>query len=410
MGAYQTPFNIGRQVGENFAPVMREARDQGTIQNIIADAQASGDPQTLQNSIGRILSSVSKENQPAAINYLQNMMASAEKKKEQGLKNAAYQQRGLNPYLPESINKLDVEKQQNDAELEMLGLGRGGQPQPQPQMGGMPQPQNGMGQQQDGMPGQQAPSQNPMENWTDQQVSAAKGSQNKIVASMAAGEDKRREAERKAQKEFGETYGKEREKALSKYIDDVEEKSDEGIRSQIAIEEIRKALKGNIPGPGLKAVVKNSQYGKLMFGLNPDETLLKTANKTLLEGTKGLFGSKPTEKEIFILLEDMLPSIGKTKEANEAGLQFIERLNNLKLLRGELVDQLTEGGTKYVPDLRNQVNKALAPFNEKLKTDLQQESEKQQITPVKMRLIDGRTANIPASKVQAALNKGAKLI
>lgn len=409
MGSYQSPFDIGRQVGENFAPVMRQGRDQGTIQNILAEAQASGDPQVLQNSIGRILSSVSPENQGAAVQYLQNMMTSAEKKQDLARKRAAYAQQGLNADLPESINKLAYEGMQNQAELERLGLGGGAQPtQQQPGMG---QQQPGMfGDQQAGVPGQQAPSQNPMENWTDQQVSAAKGSPNKIVASMAAGEDKRREAERKAQKEFGETYGKEREKALSKYIDDVEEKSDEGLRSQIAIGEIRKALKGNISGPGLTAVVKNSQYGKLMFGLNPDETLLKTANKTLLEGTKGLFGSKPTEKEIFILLEDMLPSIGKTKEANEAGLQFIERLNNLKLLRGELVDQLTEGGTKYVPDLRNQVNKALAPFNEKLKADLQAESEKQQIAPVKMRLIDGRTASIPASKVQAALNKGAKII
>jgi len=77
-----SPYEHGRQVGMSFGAARQEASDQGNIKNILAEAQASGDPQVLQNSIGRILSSVSKENQPAAINYLQNMMANVQTKQD----------------------------------------------------------------------------------------------------------------------------------------------------------------------------------------------------------------------------------------------------------------------------------------------------------------------------------------
>lgn len=119
-----SPYEHGRQVGMSFGAARQEASDQGNIKNILAEAQASGDPQVLQNSIGRILSSVSKENQPAAINYLQNMMASAQAKQEQAKKNIAYEKRGLDPYLPESISKLDVENKINTQRANnILGIG-----------------------------------------------------------------------------------------------------------------------------------------------------------------------------------------------------------------------------------------------------------------------------------------------
>jgi hypothetical protein len=115
MGSYQSPFDIGRQVGASFAPVIRQGRDQGTIQNILAEAQASGDPQVLQNSIGRILSSVSPENQGAAVQYLQNMMQTSQKKQEQQQQFAREKEAGLvpgiNPTVQAAIYKEGIKKQ-----------------------------------------------------------------------------------------------------------------------------------------------------------------------------------------------------------------------------------------------------------------------------------------------------------
>jgi len=404
-----SPYEHGRQVGTSFGAARQEASDQGNIKNILAEAQASGDPQVLQNSIGRILSSVSKENQPAAINYLQNMMTTAQTKQQQQQQFAREKEQGLLPGAAPAVQVQALKaSQQEKAMQDIFGNNAtAGQPnQLQQPAGQLNQP----------VPTQPNQLSDDSITTTDgrqfnqKQIDQMIASPHENIRRLGESLNSQLTEQRKAKKEIGQTYGKEREKSLSKYIDESQVKADEAYRSKIAIDEIRTALKGNIAGPGLKAVVKNSEYGKLMFGLNPDETLLRTANKTLLEGSKGLFGPKPTEQEIFILLEDMLPSIGKSREANEVGLKFIERLNNLKILQGELIDQISEGGTKYVPDLRSQVNKALIPFGEKLKEDLQQESEKQQIAPVKMRLLDGRPVSIPASKVQAALNKGAKII
>ena len=86
------------------------------------------------------------------------------------------------------------------------------------------------------------------------------------------------------------------------------------------------------------------------------------ANKKILGGTKGIFGSKPTEREIFLLLNSMLPSMGKTKEANLAGLDILDKTNDLTILHADLIDQITEGGTKYITDLEAQVNKRMKPI------------------------------------------------
>lgn len=79
-----SPFDVGRQVGTNFAQSIGKVRDESTIERILAQAQASGDPEVLQQSIGQILSQVSPERQPAAVAYLQNTMQRIEQSKMQG--------------------------------------------------------------------------------------------------------------------------------------------------------------------------------------------------------------------------------------------------------------------------------------------------------------------------------------
>jgi len=181
-------------------------------------------------------------------------------------------------------------------------------------------------------------------------------------------QEKLRAAEEK--NKAGKDYNKLRETKIAEYVTNSLEKREEAEEAKYAIDSARKAIQGEVEGPGWKALLKNNPYSQLIMGLTPDEAALQTSNKKLLEGSKGIFGSKPTEREIFLLLNEMLPSIGKTKEANLASLYFIEKLNDLKSMHGDLVEDISKDG--YVPDIESQVNQRMRPMIDEFRQELKQ--------------------------------------
>lgn len=214
----------------------------------------------------------------------------------------------------------------------------------------------------------------------------------------------------------GQKYAEGREDTIRKYVDEAFEKGESAQETQFAIDEARKAIKGDVAGPGVQAMLKNNPYSQLYMGLTPDEAKLQAANKKLLEGTKGLFGPKPTEREIFLLLNSMLPSIGKTPEANEAGLGFIEKVNQMLLVKSEIVDKLTNGGATYVPDLERKVQSEMKPLVEALRGELmeanvkynseQNPSENQNSKSIKVKAPDGSLWNMTQQQIDAAKKQG----
>ena len=158
---------------------------------------------------------------------------------------------------------------------------------------------------------------------------------------------------------------------ISEYVNEAFNKGKEAEELRSDIFEAEQAIKsGNIEGPGFKATLKTNPYTQLIMGLTPEEAVLQAANKKFLGGTKGIFGSKPTEREIFLLLNSMLPSIGKTQETNMVGLRFIQRMNDMALMHADIVDQLTQSGTKFVPNLEAAVNKLMQPYGEQLRKEM----------------------------------------
>ena len=165
--------------------------------------------------------------------------------------------------------------------------------------------------------------------------------------------------------------------AARKYVQNAIQAKEEAREERFALDEVRKAIRGKVAGPGFEALIKNNPYGQLMMGLTPDESLLQAANKKLLGSmSKGTFGTKPTEREIFLLLNSMLPSIGKTLEANEASLEFMDKVNAMKERHADLVMELTEGGTKYVAGLEDKIEKMMEPAAQALKKELEEANEK----------------------------------
>ena len=357
-------FDIGRQVGTNFANTRREAKDEGAIDQILSEAMTSGDPAILQNSIGKILSQVSPERQGVAVQFLQNKMQTLQAKQAEDRKRLGAQTAGLNPDLPESLQKVQYEHNLQNQQLQGIVGGQQGQAPQVPGAPGAEAPAPGMSTNQTPPQGGQGFQ---YKDLSDEQLVQLRGLP--AFKNQADSELKRRQEEKKA-KQPGDEFANIREKSVADYVNNSIAAGEDAENLRFSIDEARKALQGDITGPGFTALAKNNPYTQLLVGLTPDESLLQAANKKLLEGSKGIFGSKPTEREIFLLLNSMLPSIGKTKEANLAGLNFIERVNDLKLMHADLVSELTQGGTKYVADLERQVNAKMRPAAESLKKDL----------------------------------------
>ena len=158
----------------------------------------------------------------------------------------------------------------------------------------------------------------------------------------------------------GKKFQEGREKSVLDTVNQAYTNLNEAEELDKVINDIERVItEEDITGPGAVAFAKNNPYLQLIIGLTPGESELQSLNKKMLSGTKSIFGNRPTEREIFLLLNSMLPSIGKTKEANLAGVQVLRKYNNLKLNHAKLIDELTEGGTKYVNNLESIVAKKL---------------------------------------------------
>lgn len=152
-------------------------------------------------------------------------------------------------------------------------------------------------------------------------------------------------------------YEKRRGISVSNFVEDAFSEAKKASEFEYSLGMAEMAANGQVTGPGATAILKDNHIGQLFAGLTPDESMLQVAVKQLLEGSKGIFGNTPTEKEIFTLLNSMLPSIGKSKEANRAAINALRDLNKFKVERSEIVSQITDGGRNYVPDLESKVVK-----------------------------------------------------
>jgi hypothetical protein len=113
-----SPFEIGQAVGSNVSGAFRGARDRSAIDEILEQANSSGDPQAVNDAMGQILHRVSPERQQQAMQVLQMKQQQLAQQRQA----KAYQEQGLNPDLPEGINKEilrgkgDVNKKQEGTE------------------------------------------------------------------------------------------------------------------------------------------------------------------------------------------------------------------------------------------------------------------------------------------------------
>jgi len=164
-----------------------------------------------------------------------------------------------------------------------------------------------------------------------------------------------------------------------------------------AIKDVRKAVQGGKVDPSNLVNVFRSlgETGKKLSNafLTKDHATILASIPAFLEGRKELFGVRLSDADL-ALLEDKLPNIDKSIEANLEILNLMEKYSRLGLLRSKIGREIKKE------------NKGLRPlgYNDKVN-----ERFNEMTRPVTIITPNGYETDIPAYQVGAAIKKGASL-
>lgn len=379
-------FDIGRQVGNNFANTRREAADESSIDQILSEAMQSGDSKVFQNSIGKILSSVSPERQGLAVQYLQSRMQNLEKQQQQSKLDTqgrkAAQEAGYTFGAPAQVQSQQVKNQ------------------------GAPKPLGGVTAQaippQFGQKISEIISKNPNATADELAVAFDQSAIPPIYTSKYI-ENRRRQDETRASnlredKNISRKEELQFHKESEKYDEELLKQSRTSKKQAETIKDIDKAIDSGNVGPSSFANIFKG-FGTIGNKisealLNKDESTLLSSIPQLLEGWKEVFGVRLSDADLK-LLQDKLPSIGKTKEANKSVLNILKKYSEMTLLRSQIANQIKSA------------NKGLRKLG--YADDIEKRFD-EMTTPVKIiNPTNGREIEIPAYKLSDALKSGAKL-
>jgi len=187
-------------------------------------------------------------------------------------------------------------------------------------------------------------------------------------------------------------------KESQKYDEDLSEKARRAKNQIETFSDIQKSIdSGNVKPASWTNIFRNfGETGNRLANavMNKDEATLLSSIPQLLEGWKQVFGVRLTDADLRVL-QDKLPDIGKSPEANKAILKVMKKYGEMSTLR-----------SKIASDIKKK-NKGIRPLGY---SDLVEERFDEMTKPVKV--INPNTGNpieIPAYKVSDALNAGASL-
>ena len=127
--------------------------------------------------------------------------------------------------------------------------------------------------------------------------------------------------------------------------------------------------------------------------LTGDEAAIQASIPGLLEGWKEVFGVRLSDADLRVL-QDKLPDISKSPEANRAVLKVIKKYANASVLRGQISNDIKKN------------NKELRPLGYQRKVE---ERFDEMMMPVKMLSPKGKVIEIPAYQVGSAIQDGGKI-
>jgi len=293
-----TGIELARNASNNVTAGFKEGQQRNIIEDILSDAQQSGDVDQLQKSLGKILSQVEPSRQQAAIQVIEGIAQNMQRKKQ----STALQDVGVNPNLPPKLQEAQYNTNLSNQRAAAI-LGNGGQLQ-QPQGGQLPTAQPGA-------PGQNG--QNPgfggYGDLSDQQLIALTGLAEHKEPAKA--ELKRRETARKPTKRD--------EKRQEKVDDYIEEMTKTAPRVKESLAHIKRMRELSQNLTGLVG------YGKAAIGSADAKEFNALGAISLEPAIKALFPRGTIAREKFNFLKDALvPTASETFRGQQGKLNALE--------------------------------------------------------------------------------------
>jgi len=185
-------------------------------------------------------------------------------------------------------------------------------------------------------------------------------------------------------------------KETQKFDEDLIKQTHIAKKQRETVKDLRKNIKNIKPGSVANIFKGLGPLGNKVAEayLSKDEAALQASIPQLLEGWKEIFGVRLSDADLQ-LLQDKLPSIGKSPEANEAIFKILEKYADMTTLRGEIARNIKKS------------NKGIRPLGY---ADMIEERFDEMVSPVS--IVNPNTGNIiqiPAYKVSEAIKAGAKL-
>lgn len=187
-------------------------------------------------------------------------------------------------------------------------------------------------------------------------------------------------------------------KESQKYDEDLLKNAKTAKNQMVAINNIEKSIKsGKVKPFSLANIFKGfGSIGNKFSNafLNDDQATMQASIPGLLEGWKEVFGVRLSDADLR-LLQDKLPDMGKSKEANLAILKVMKKYGETANLRSQIASEVKKK------------NKGLRPLGY---ADQIEERFTEMTQPINV--INPKTGNvieIPAYKLSNAINAGARL-
>ncbi len=372
-------FNIGQSIGNTYGKAFQQQQDSSSIQRILSEATKSNNPEVLQNSIGQILSQVSPDRQDAALQYLQSSLQHIQSQQ-------AAKQGGYTPGAPPQVQAVQAEdylmkqRLQQDPLYQRLRGQQGQQGQQPPAgsqydqanlpnaqqgtpavLGGLPdqrqnqqvqqpRPQGIMQNQQQSpkLTPQPTPPKSIINDLTEDELMLGVGHPDKQISQMYKAALDKRQNETKVTHDDRMKFHTESEK----YDTELHQKSVNAKSQLETLDTIEKAIKsGNIKPKSISNFFKGmGKIGDKLSEayLNKDQAALTASLPQLFEGWKDVFGTRLSDADLRVL-QDKMPSITKSPEANLVVVKIMRKYADMNRLRGEIAKDIKKENGRLRP-------------------------------------------------------------
>lgn len=356
-----SPFQIARETSNNFSNAFQKVRDENAIEGILSQAMNTGNPQVVQDSIGKILSQVSPERQGAAIQYLQNAYSNIQRRNIEEREKTAAEQAGYTYGVPPQVAAQQIkDKAKADRIKEAFGS-----PKDPNAHYNLPNAENPSVSQTP----QQIPdklNQSVFKRLTKDQLIVATGHPDREVSEPAKAELRAREHEEELNQKRQSDVFKSDLARSEKVLERADAIAEQIPQKRTAINLMKDAVANQ--NLGFFSPDNLAELTGIEGFRSAEGAIFKTAGKEYFLGNIARAGARPNQW-IEQQIADMMAKIGREPEANFSVLRALENELDLDEARvritQEISDRLKAAGDLGQGKLGSLVNKELSQYAER---------------------------------------------